>query len=142
MAVRRANAVWTGSLKEGNGSFRVGSGAVSGSFSFGTRFEETPGTNPEELIGAAHASCFSMALSAALGKAGFAPQSIATDAVVHLGKIDDAPAITKIELHCVAVVPGIDPAQFVAHAEATKKGCPVSKALAAVPEIVLEARLG
>jgi len=142
MAARRANAVWTGSLKEGSGSFQVGSGVFSGAYSFGTRFEDQPGTNPEELIGAAHASCFSMALSAALGKAGFTPQSIATDAIVHFGKVDDAPAITKIELHCVGVVPGIDPAQFLAHAEGAKKNCPISKALAAVPEIVLEARLG
>ena len=142
MPARRANAVWTGPLKEGSGSFGVGSGAVSGAYSFATRFEEKPGTNPEELIGAAHASCFSMFLAATLAKNGYQPQSIATDAIVHLGKVDDAPTITKIELHTLGVVGGIDAAGFVAQAEVARKNCPVSKALASVAEIVVEAKLG
>lgn len=141
MPTRRAQAVWTGGLKDGSGNFKVGSGAVSGAYSFATRFEESPGTNPEELIGAAHASCFSMFLTGSLGKAGFSPKSVATDAVVHLGTVDGAPTITKIELHCVAFVPGIDAATFASQAEAAKKGCPISKALASVAEVTLDAKL-
>lgn len=141
MPARRANAVWSGNLKEGKGDFKVGSGAFGGSYTFATRFEEAPGTNPEELIGAAHAGCFSMFLAALLGKAGFAPNSISTEAVVHLGTVDGAPTITKIELHCTGDVPGIDAEGFSAQAAAAKKGCPVSKALASVAEITLDARL-
>jgi osmotically inducible protein OsmC len=141
MPARRAHAVWSGSLKEGSGDFRVGSGQVAGAYTFATRFEEAPGTNPEELIGAAHASCFSMFLAATLGKAGFAPRSISTEAVVHLGTVDGAPTITKIELHCVGDVPGIDAQAFAEQAAGAKKGCPVSKALASVAEIALDARL-
>ena len=141
MPTRRAQAVWTGGLKDGSGNFKVGSGVVSGAYSFATRFEESPGTNPEELIGAAHASCFSMFLAATLGKAGFSPKSVATDAVVHLGTVDGGPTITKIELHCVAYVPEIDAATFAEKAEISKQGCPISKALSAVAEITLDAKL-
>lgn len=141
MPARRANAVWSGNLKEGSGDFRVGSGSFGGSYTFATRFEEAPGTNPEELIGSAHAACFSMFLAALLGKGGFAPRSIATEAVVHLGTVEGAPTITKIELHCVGDVPGIDAEAFAAQAAAAKQGCPVSKALASVAEIALDARL-
>ncbi len=141
MPTRRANAIWSGSLKEGAGDFRVGSGAIAGAYTFATRFEESPGTNPEELIGAAHASCFSMFLAATLGKAGFAPKSISTEAVVHLGTVDGAPTITRIELHCVGDVPGIDAGTFAEKAAISKQACPVSKALASVAEIVLDARL-
>jgi osmotically inducible protein OsmC len=119
---------------------KVGSGAFEGAFSFATRFEEEPGTNPEELIGAAHAGCFSMALSGDLGKAGFTPESITTSARVHLGKVDGKSRITLIELDCQARVPGIEAAQFAQIAEGTKTGCPISAALAAV-EIQLNARL-
>jgi lipoyl-dependent peroxiredoxin len=140
MPVRTANAEWKGGLKDGAGTFGVGSGAVSGAYSFGTRFEEVHGTNPEELVGAAHASCFSMALSAGLGKAGFPPKRVATTAKVHLGLGEGGFQITKIELDCVADVPGIDAATFAETAEASKRGCPISKALAAV-EIALTARL-
>jgi osmotically inducible protein OsmC len=141
MAVRGASAEWNGSLKEGTGRMRLGSGAFDGPFSFASRFESGAGTNPEELIGAAHAGCFSMALSAALGRAGFAPTSIRTTAKVHLGTSDAGPTITEIELAVEADVPGIDQATFRQHAEATKAGCPVSRALAAVPKVSLTAVL-
>jgi osmotically inducible protein OsmC len=140
MPARNAKAVWTGGLKDGSGSMKLGSGAWEGKYSFGTRFEEVPGTNPEELIGAAHAGCFSMALSAGLGKAGFAPTRIATEAKVHLALGEGGFSIARIELDCQATVPGITPEAFAEQAEGAKKGCPVSKALAAVP-IELRARL-
>ncbi|KAB2966400.1 MAG: OsmC family protein [Thermoanaerobaculia bacterium] len=140
MPARSAKAVWNGGLKEGSGDMKLGSGAWEGKYSFGTRFEEVPGTNPEELIGAAHAGCFSMALSGALGKAGFAPQRVATEAKVHLTLGEGGFSISRIELDCVATVPGITPEAFAEQAEGAKKGCPVSKALAAVP-IELNARL-
>ncbi|MBI3873284.1 MAG: OsmC family protein [candidate division Zixibacteria bacterium] len=140
MAVRTAEAEWKGGLRDGRGTMKLGSGAFEGSYSFGTRFEETPGTNPEELIGAAHAGCFSMAFSAGLGKAGFAPKRIHTTAKVFLEKVGEGFGITKIELNTEAEAPGIDPATFQAQAEAAKKGCPISRALA-VPSIVLNAKL-
>ena len=140
MPARKAEAEWKGSLKEGSGPMKLGSGAFSGAYSFGTRFEEAKGTNPEELIGAAHAGCFSMALSAGLGKAGFQPKRIHTTANVHLGKVGEGFAITKIELNCEAEVPGIDDAKFQEQAKAAKEGCPVSKALASTP-ITLNAKL-
>jgi osmotically inducible protein OsmC len=140
MSVRNASALWEGSLKEGKGAMALGSGAWQGPFSFGTRFEETPGTNPEELIGAALAGCFSMALSAGLGRAGFQPRRIDTRARVHLEKVEGGFGVTRIELATDAEVPGIDEATFRQHAEATKAGCPIGKALAAVP-ITVEAKL-
>lgn len=140
MTVRNAKAAWEGSLKEGKGSMELGSGAFKGAFSFATRFEETPGTNPEELIGAAHAGCFSMALSADLGRAGFTPNRIQTIAQVTLGTLEGKARITGVHLDCEAEVPGISPEQFAQIAEGTKSGCPVSAALAAVP-ITLNARL-
>ncbi len=140
MPVRTASAVWEGSLKEGGGSMRLGSGAYEGPYSFGSRFEEASGTNPEELIAAAHAGCFSMALSAGLGRAGFTPKRVATSARAHLEKLEAGFAITRIELSTEAEVPGIDEAAFRREAEGAKANCPVSKALAGV-EIVLDARL-
>ena len=140
MPERRASAVWTGGLKDGAGSLKLGSGAFEGSYSFATRFEETPGTNPEELIGAAHAGCFSMALSGALGKAGFAPSRISTGALVHLTMGADGARISRIDLDCEVSVPGLDEAKFLEIAESAKKNCPVSRALLGV-EIVLKARL-
>jgi len=140
MSVRSAEAVWQGSLKEGKGSMKLGSGAFEGQYSFSSRFEEGVGTNPEELIGAAHAGCYSMALSANLGAAGFIPDRIVTKAVVTLGKIDGKTRITLIHLDSEAAVSGIDPAEFQKIAEATKEGCPVSAALAAT-NITLSARL-
>ncbi|MGQ9849983.1 MAG: OsmC family protein [Aggregatilineaceae bacterium] len=140
MAIRKASALWEGSLREGKGTMRLGSGAFEGAYSFGTRFEEEPGTNPEELIGAAHAGCFSMAFSANLGRAGYTPDYVRTTADVHLEKVDGGFKITRIVLHMEARVPGLDEKTFLEQAEAAKSGCPVSQALAAVP-IELDARL-
>ena len=140
MATRTASAVWEGNLTEGNGSVKLGSGAFEGAYSFRSRFEEGTGTNPEELIGAAHAGCFSMALSAGLGKAGFQPQSVATKATVTLGKVGDAFRITKIHLETEARIPDIDEATFQEQANGAKGGCPVSAALAGT-EITLDAKL-
>jgi osmotically inducible protein OsmC len=139
MAVRNASAEWRGSIKEGSGTVKLGSGAFEGKYSFQTRFEDAPGTNPEELVGAAHAGCYSMALSGALGRAGFEPQRIATTAKVHLGKVDEGFAITRIDLTTEVQVAGIDEAKFQEVAHAAKEGCPISKALKAV-EITLDAK--
>ena len=140
MSTRKATAVWEGSLKEGSGRVSLGSGAFEGTYSFRSRFEDGAGTNPEELIGAAHAGCFSMALSAGLGRAGFSPKRIRTEAKVHLEKVGDAFRITRIDLATEADVPKIDAKTFEEQAEAAKKGCPVSAALAGV-QISLSARL-
>lgn len=133
MPVRKGDAEWTGNLQEGKGSLRLGSGAFEAPYSFGTRFEDEPGTNPEELIAAAHAACYSMALSGGLGRAGYTPESIRTQAQVRLEKQESGFAITSIELATEARVPGIDDAEFQKIAAATKDGCPVSQALASVP---------
>lgn len=140
MATRTAKAEWNGTLQEGSGTMALGSGAFTGPYSFASRFEEGKGTNPEELIAAAHAGCFSMAFSAALGKGGFTPEQVKTTATVQLLKGADGFAITSIELDTEAKVPGIDAAKFQEIAEGAKKGCPVSKALAGT-EIKLKARL-
>jgi len=129
MPIRTASAIWNGTLKEGAGQMKLGSGAFEGAFSFGTRFEEVPGTNPEELIGAAHAGCFSMFLSALLTKAGYVPTRIATSAKVHLG---DGPRITLIELETQAEVPNLDESVFQEKVAEAKQNCPISKALASV----------
>lgn len=140
MTVRNAEAVWEGNLQKGNGTMKFGSGAFEGAYSFASRFEEGTGTNPEELIGAAHAGCFSMFLSAVLSKAGFVPDRIQTTAAVHLEQVDGAPWITKIHLTCEAHVPNVDEKTFSEQVDASKKGCPVSKALAGV-EISVDATL-
>jgi osmotically inducible protein OsmC len=140
MAVRTSEATWEGSLKDGRGLMKLGSGAFEGSFTWSSRFEEGRGTNPEELIGAAHAGCFSMALSGDLGKAGFTPRRIHTTAQVTLGRVDNKARITHIHLRTEAEVPGVSQDMFLKIAEDTKEGCPVSAALAGV-EISLEARL-
>jgi lipoyl-dependent peroxiredoxin len=140
MPARTAKAVWEGSLQEGKGTMRLGSGAFEGGYSFSSRFEEGKGTNPEELIGAAHAGCFSMALAAGLGRAGYPPKRVQTEARVHLVKADDGFKISRIELQTEAEVPRIDEKTFQEQAEAAKKGCPVSKALAGA-EIQMNARL-
>ncbi|MCC6422403.1 MAG: OsmC family protein [Phycisphaerales bacterium] len=140
MPVRDAQATWEGGLKDGKGSVKLGSGLFQGSYSFGTRFENSPGTNPEELLGAAHAACFSMALSAGLGKNGFSPKSVHTVAKVTVEKVGEGFKITSIKLTCDAQVPNIDDKTFQQHAEGAKKGCPVSQALAATP-IELKATL-
>jgi lipoyl-dependent peroxiredoxin len=140
MAIRTARAEWNGNLMQGRGKMALGSGAFEGAYSFSSRFEEGAGTNPEELLGAAHAGCFSMALTAALSKNGFNPNRVATTAKVHLMKVGESFAITTIELETEADVPGIEPARFQEFAEGAKKGCPVSKALTGT-EIKLTARL-
>jgi osmotically inducible protein OsmC len=141
MPVRTADARWEGTLQDGKGTMRMGGGAWEGPYSFTSRFEEGTGTNPEELIAAAHAGCFSMALSGALGRAGHPPQSVATTAKVHINRTDEGFRIQKIELTTDADVPGISQAEFDEIAEGAKKGCPVSVALGGVGEIVLNATL-
>jgi osmotically inducible protein OsmC len=136
----KASAEWKGDLKTGAGTFTAGD-SISGDYTFSSRFEDGPGSNPEQLIAAAHAACFSMALSNNLAKAGHTPDSVETHATVTLGSVDGAPTITKIALVTVAKVPGLGDAAFQEQAAAAKAGCPVSKALAAVPEISLEASL-
>ncbi len=140
MPARKGTAVWEGTLKEGKGSMKLGSGAYEGPFSFKSRFEEGTGTNPEELIGAALAGCFSMALSANLEKAGHPGKRVSTTANVKLEVVDGGPKIITIELNTEAEVPGIDDAAFQEQAEKTKVGCPVSKALTGT-EIKLTAKL-
>ena len=140
MPARTAEAVWNGDLRNGNGRMKLGSGAWEGNYSFSSRFEEGKGTNPEELIGAAHAGCFSMALSAGLAKGGFQPTRIQTEARVHLQKADDGFKITRIDLNTEAEVPGIDDKTFRKFADQAKVGCPVSRALTGV-QIELTAHL-
>ena len=130
---RNASARWTGDLKSGKGSIKLGSGTFEGAYSFGTRFENAPGTNPEELLGAAHAACFSMALSHALAQAGHVVTSVDTTATVHANKVGEGFTITGIDLVTRGVVPGLSAADFQKHAEATKTGCIISRALSAVP---------
>ena len=141
MPERRATAVWNGSLTEGNGKMRMASGAYEGPFSFQSRFEEGDGTNPEELIAAAHAGCFSMALSGELGNLGHTPDSVETEATVHLDRVENGFAIKRIDLRTRVTAPGVPESDFQQAAEAAKKGCPVSQALAAVESIELEAEL-
>jgi lipoyl-dependent peroxiredoxin len=137
---RTADARWEGGLKDGKGTMRFGSGAFEGQYSFSSRFEEGTGTNPEELIGAAHAGCFSMALSAGLERAGHPPASVETTARVHLEKTEAGFRIARIDLDTTADVPGIEAGAFQEQAESAKANCPVSQALTGV-DIRLEARL-
>lgn len=136
----KGNAEWRGDLRSGAGTFTAGDD-ITGDYSFRSRFEDGPGANPEQLIAAAHAACFSMALSAALADAGTPVDSVKTDATVTLRFVDGAPTITSIALSTVASVPGVDDATFQAAAQGAKEGCPVSRALAGVPEITLDASL-
>src|SRR5437867_6163038 len=140
MAEGDAEGGWEGGLKSGRGTVKLGSGAYTGAYSFQSRFESGAGTNPEELIAAAHAGCFSMALSHALSQAGHPPRRVHTTAKVHLEKAGDGFAIPRIDLVCEAEVPGLDAAAFGEQAERAKRNCPVSKLLAAA-EITLDARL-
>jgi osmotically inducible protein OsmC len=142
MAIRTASARWQGTLIEGSGVLRTGKGGLEGNYSFKSRFEEGEGTNPEELIGAAHAACFSMALSKALTDAGFPPEAVETSAAVHLEKVDGAQTVTRIDLTTHGTVPGIDAAEFSKLADATKVACPISRLLAPGTEITLTASLG
>ncbi len=136
----KGSAEWKGDVPTGSGTFTAGD-SISGDYSFKSRFEDGPGANPEQLIAAAHASCFSMALSGALARGGTPPESIRTDATVTLRMVDGTPTITSVNLVTVGKVPGIDEAKFVEYAEGAKAGCPVSRALAGVPEITLSASL-
>jgi lipoyl-dependent peroxiredoxin len=140
MMPAKGSAEWKGDLRAGSGTFTAGD-SISGGYTFKSRFEDGPGSNPEQLIAAAHAACFSMALSNGLAEAGTPPESVQTDATVTLRLVDGAPTISKIALVTTGRVPGLDAAGFAAAAEDAKKNCPVSRALAAVPEITLEASL-
>jgi osmotically inducible protein OsmC len=140
MPVRSAEAVWEGDLQSGKGTMRFGGGAFEGQYSFASRFAQGAGTNPEELIAAAHAGCFSMALSGALGRAGHPPKRVQTTARVRLEKVGEAFSITRSELTCEADVPGIDDAAFRETALGAKQNCPVSRVLAGA-EITLDAKL-
>src|SRR5215469_4695023 len=141
MATRNGSAEWKGDLKGGSGTVTVGEGVFEGRYSFASRFEDGEGTNPEELIAAAHASCFAMALSLVLGEAGHPPDSVRARAEVQLRLVDGLPTLARIDLRAEGSVPGIDEDAFRSYAEQAKAGCPVSRALAGVPEIGLEAKL-
>jgi osmotically inducible protein OsmC len=141
MAVRNGSAEWRGDLQSGAGTVNVGDGVFEGQYSFASRFEEGTGTNPEQLIAAAHAACFSMALANILSEAGHAPESVETKANIQLRNVDGAPTLTRVDLETEGRVPGIDQAQFQEYADQAKQGCPVSRALAGIPEIALSATL-
>lgn len=136
----KGSAEWKGDVPTGTGNFTAGD-TISGGYTYKSRFEHGPGSNPEQLIAAAHAACFSMALSNMLAQAGSPPDSVHTDATVTLRRVDGVPTITNIALVTVGKVPGLDEDSFIEHANAAKEGCPVSRALAGVPEITLEASL-
>ena len=140
MPAAKGSAEWKGDVPTGSGTFTAGD-TISGGYTYKSRFEGGRGSNPEQLIAAAHAACFSMALANLLAEAGTPPDSVHTDATVTLRPVDGVPTITKIALVATGKVPGLDEAAFAGHAQAAKAGCPVSRALAAVPEITLEASL-
>ncbi|SDY17484.1 osmotically inducible protein OsmC [Micromonospora pattaloongensis] len=141
MPIRTASAQWQGNLTDGSGTVRTGKGGLQGNYSFRSRFEEGEGTNPEELIAAAHSGCFSMAFSKALADAGFNPVSVNTTASLHFDKTDAGMTVTRIDLDTVGDVPGIDAAQFQKLAEAAKDNCPISRLLSPAAQITLAARL-
>ena len=141
MSIRNAETTWEGDLKAGKGDMKVSSGAFNVPFSFGTRFADEPGTNPEELIGAAQAGCFSMFLSAVLSDEGFPPDHIHTEAAVHFGKDDTGPLIEKIILTSKVVASGVSEEKFEELVAISKKNCPISRALAAIPELSVDATL-
>ena len=141
MAIRIATAEWKGGLRGGDGAFGGASGVLEGVYSFQSRFKEGPGTNPEELVAAAHASCFSMFLAGVLEQGGNTPESVRTEAKLQILKVGEGFEVTTIDLATVGRVPGIDAAAFQQAAEVAKANCPISKALAAVPAINLEATL-
>jgi osmotically inducible protein OsmC len=141
MATRNGSAEWRGDLRGGEGNLTVGDGVFKGAYSFSSRFEEGEGTNPEELIAAAHAACFTMALANVMAEHGHPAESVRTEAKVHLGQSDAGPTIQRIDLETEGRVPGIDQEHFAEHAEEAKAGCPVSRALAGVDEINLNAKL-
>ena len=141
MPTSQAMAVWEGKLKDGKGNFKAGSSSFNGPYTFATRFEGKKGTNPEELIAAAHAACFSMALSAGLEKAGKPATSVETTAACTIDMVNGAPTITKMALAVRGKVPGLDQGGFQRAAEEAKRGCPVSRALTGIPQITLDAKL-
>ena len=141
MAVRKAGAVWEGGLKGGKGTIKSESGALNGQYSFGSRFENGTGTNPEELVAAAHAGCFSMALSGGLERGGTPPTRVATDAACTVEKVGDAFRVTKMHLIVRATVPGITAEQFTAAAEGAKNGCPISGMMKGNVEVTMDAQL-
>ncbi|HXY19606.1 MAG TPA: OsmC family peroxiredoxin [Gemmatimonadales bacterium] len=141
MPVRKASAVWEGGLRSGKGTYKTASGLVAGNYGFGSRFEESPGSNPEELIAAAHAACLSMALSGGLERAGKTATRVSTEASCTVEKVGDAFRITKMRLVVRGKVPGLDQAGFAAAAEAAKEGCPVSNALKGNVVLELDAKL-
>jgi osmotically inducible protein OsmC len=141
MTARNGSAEWHGDLQSGSGKVTVGDGVFEGAYSYRSRFEEGEGTNPEQLIAAAHAACFTMALSNILSGAGHPPESVRTNARVQLRNIDGAPTLARIDLETQGDVPGVDEQEFQRYAEDAKENCPVSRALAGIPEIVLSARL-
>jgi len=141
MPTSRASAVWEGKLKDGKGTFKAASGAFTGPYTFATRFEGKPGTNPEELIAAAHAACLSMALSAGLEKAGKAATRVQTEAACTMDMVNGTPTITRMELTVRGKVPGLDQAGFQKAAEEAKSGCPVSRALKGIAQMTLDAKL-
>lgn len=141
MTARNGSAEWHGNIESGSGTVTVGDGIFEGAYSYESRFAEGEGTNPEQLIAAAHAACFTMALSSVLSAAGHAPESLRTNARVQLRNIDGAPTLARIDLETEGRVPGVEEQQFQRHAEEAKANCPVSRALAGIPEIVLSAKL-
>lgn len=141
MSIRKATAVWNGTLKEGNGVMKSQSGFIEGPYTFASRFEEGKGTNPEELIGAAHAGCFSMFLSALLSNSGYSPERVETSAAVHLGRDDTGPVITLIELHTKASVPGLSEADYQDFVGKAKANCPISRVLAGAEIVIKDAKL-
>ena len=141
MATRNGSAEWKGDLKGGSGTVKVGDGVFEGNYSFSSRFEDGDGTNPEELIGAAHAGCVAMALSLILTEAEHPPESLKAESRVHLRIVDNLPTLAKIDLSVEGAVPDMDEETFRSYAEKAKDGCVVSRALAGVPEITLDARL-
>ena len=141
MTKRNANAEWQGNVEDGSGTITVGDGVFKGAYSYDSRFGEGEGTNPEQLLAAAHAGCFTMALSNVLSSAGHIPDSLHTDARIQLRNIDGRPSLTRINLDTQGHVPGVDEEQFQSYAEEAKANCPVSRALTGIPEIVLTAKL-
>jgi osmotically inducible protein OsmC len=141
MTARNGSAVWRGDLESGSGTVTVGDGVFEGAYSYESRFAEGEGTNPEQLIAAAHAGCFTMALSSILSAAGHAPESVRTNARVQLRNVDGAPTLTRIDLDTEGHVAGVGEQQFQRYADEAKATCPVSRALAGIPEIVLTAKL-
>jgi lipoyl-dependent peroxiredoxin len=141
MPIRTASARWQGNLKDGSGTLKTGKGGYEGNYSYASRFEEGQGTNPEELVGAAHAACYSMAFSNQLDGAGFTPTSVQTTAKVHFEKVDGGFGVTRIDLETVGDVPGIDEGTFQKIAETAKETCPISRLLAPGVEITLRATL-